>query len=151
MHFSKHFQILNIFTQIFKYFALFFFFFWRFECLPLLSRISPVLIVIFNRKFYLKKFTFQKMSIICGQFLIFHQIYYFCVFSWFLTVTVTYFCKIPKISQSVERQFILFPRSITISVWCQIFVVRGCFLWCDFLNFGVSPNHSKYRDLQWWG
>ena len=95
------------------------------------------------------------MSIICGQFLIFHQIYYFCVFSWFLPVTVTYFCKIPKITcsvmQSVERQFILFPRSITISVWCKILWLEDVFLWCDFLNFGVSPNYSKYRELQWWG
>ena len=43
--FSKYFQILYIFVQIFKYFALccpFFPFFWKIACMHLLSRIGPV-------------------------------------------------------------------------------------------------------------
>ena len=38
--FSKYFQILYIFAQIFKYFALFLPFFWKIARIPLLSRID---------------------------------------------------------------------------------------------------------------
>ena len=29
--------------------------------------------------------------------------------------------------QIVDNKFTLYPKSITVMVWCQIFVVKGCF------------------------
>ena len=43
--FSKYFQILYIFVQIFKYFAPFLPFFWNIARMPLVSRVGPVNIV----------------------------------------------------------------------------------------------------------
>ena len=52
--------------------------------------------------------------------------YGFCVFSWFLTVTTTYFCQIPKM-EIVDNKLILHPKSITVLVWFQSFMVKACF------------------------
>ena len=56
---------------------------------------------------------------------------FFCVFSWFLNITATYFCQILTRCCSemriVDNQFILHPTSITVLVSCHISVVKRCF------------------------
>ena len=80
-----------------------------------------------------KKFTFQKMTIICGQCLIFVKkcglSMFFMIFHCYNHIFWSNFWKSYPKMQIVDNKFTLYPKSITVLVWCQIFVVKGCFFY----------------------